>query len=101
MTFPRILSLFVCILLFGTHLNAQTFDWVVQTGNSLYEEAKAVDVDPSGNVVSVGYFSGTMDANPGAGTLNLVSNGAQDIFYPKTRPQWPTALGKKDRRHYV
>ncbi len=86
MTFPRLLSLFVCILLLGARLSAQTFDWVVQTGNSLYEEAKAVDVDPSGNVVSVGYFSGTMDANPGAGTLNLVSNGAQDIFIQKLGP---------------
>jgi hypothetical protein len=95
MASKQLFVLLALALFVSTGIQAQTFDWVVQTGNGLYEEAKAVDVDPSGNVVSVGYFSGTMDANPGAGTLNLVSNGAQDIFIQKLGPNGQLLWAKK------
>jgi hypothetical protein len=34
----------------------------------------------SGNVLVSGYFYGNMDADPGAGVVNVISNNASDIF---------------------
>jgi hypothetical protein len=100
MTIPRILSLLACCLLLVTRLDAQNFEWMAQTGNTLYEDPRAVCVDTAGNVISVGYFQGVMDADPGAGVLNLTSNGAQDIFIQKLNPAgqllWAKKIGGND-----
>lgn len=42
--------------------------------------AVAVDVSLANEVFVAGNFSGTFDANPGAGTLNLTSGGNTDIY---------------------
>ncbi|MFN8323754.1 MAG: T9SS type A sorting domain-containing protein [Chitinophagales bacterium] len=41
---------------------------------------KAIKVTKLGEVYTTGYFTGTLDFNPGAGNLNLTSNGSNDIF---------------------
>lgn len=42
-----------------------------------------IALDNSGNVHTVGYFSGTVDFDPGAGTINLASAGSFDVFVLK------------------
>lgn len=44
---------------------------------------KAIATDSAGNVYSTGYFSGTVDFDPGAGTFNLTSAGSNDVFISK------------------
>ena len=43
----------------------------------------SIAVDSSGNVYTTGYFEGTVDFNPRAGTFNLTSAGGSDIFVSK------------------
>ena len=43
----------------------------------------SIAVDSSGNVYTTGYFQGTVDFDPGAGTSNLTSAGLTDVFVLK------------------
>lgn len=50
--------------------------WAVSSGSSSYtESANTVAVDPAGNVIGGGEFSGTVDFDPGVGTALLTSTG--------------------------
>jgi hypothetical protein len=42
-----------------------------------------IAVDPSGNVYTTGFFTGTVDFNPGTGTFNLMAGSNTDIFVSK------------------
>ncbi|MBL0912727.1 MAG: T9SS type A sorting domain-containing protein [Bacteroidia bacterium] len=61
------------------------FDWVTTEGNTSAGSGMAVTTDDaSGDVYTVGYFSGTVDFDPGAGTFNMTAAGLEDIFIQKT-----------------
>ena len=60
-----------------------TFVWAKKTGGSIADYGKYIAVDTSGNVYTTGYFNGTVDFDPGAGTYNLISKGGADIFISK------------------
>lgn len=60
--------------------NSGALLWAKRAGGSGDDEGYHVDVNPSGNVVTTGYFTGTVDFNPGAGTAELTSAGDKDIF---------------------
>ncbi|MCE3294903.1 MAG: hypothetical protein K0R65_617 [Crocinitomicaceae bacterium] len=63
---------------------AQTFEWVKSFGEASYEDyAESISVDSSGSVYIAGYFSGTVDFDPGAGTTYLTSSGNRDVFVQK------------------
>lgn len=46
----------------------------------------SMDVDNAGNIYRTGYFSGSVDFDPGIGVSNLTSIGGQDIFVQKLDP---------------
>lgn len=58
--------------LFGMYSNAQapTLDWAGQIESSEYAYGEAITTDANGNVYTVGYFEGTGDFDPSAGTSN-------------------------------
>src|SRR6266481_5611748 len=55
------------------------FSWARRAGGAGIQQASAVAVDASGNVLVTGYFTGTSSI----GTTNLVSSGSEDIFVAK------------------
>lgn len=56
-------------------------------GPGAYVQAK-VTTDPSGNIIVMGYFLGTVDMDPGPGTFNISDNGLGNIaaFVAKYTP---------------
>ncbi len=52
-------------------------------GSTSNESILAIKTDLSGNQYVAGYFSGTVDFDPGAGVTNLTSAGSYDIFIAK------------------
>jgi hypothetical protein len=65
--------------------NTGNFTWAIRVGGSTNDVAQALKVDASGNVVLLGYFSGTVDFDPSpTNTVNLVSPGIfLDAFIAK------------------
>ncbi|KKT18493.1 MAG: hypothetical protein UW02_C0031G0012, partial [Candidatus Nomurabacteria bacterium GW2011_GWB1_43_7] len=59
--------------------------WAKNMGGSSVsgDFAKHMTADGDGNVYTTGYFYGTADFDPGAGTANLTSAGNTDIFVSK------------------
>lgn len=63
------------------------FGWVKQIGGNsggpLGALGYALSLDKTGNILCTGYFSGTADFDPNAGTFNLTANGLPDAFVLK------------------
>lgn len=57
--------------------------WAKQMGGIGDESGSAVALDASGNVYTIGSFSGTVDFDPGAGIYNLTAINSKDIFIEK------------------
>jgi len=58
--------------------------WAKSIGSTIDDYGFSIAVDDAGNVYLTGFFSGTADFNPGAGTANLTSVGSSwDIFFAK------------------
>jgi hypothetical protein len=59
------------------------FVWVKQIGSTGTDNEPIIKLDSSGNIYVLGYFMATVDFDPGAGTSNLTSAGAHEIFLLK------------------
>jgi len=59
------------------------FVWAKSFGGSSGDRGYSIAVDSSGNVYTTGFFVGTVDFDPGAGTSNLTSAGSYDVFVSK------------------
>ena len=70
--------------IFVSKLNSLcAFVWAKRIGGTILDEGKSVAVDSSGNVYTTGYFAGTGDFDPGAGTANLISADGDAVFVSK------------------
>ncbi len=57
-----------------------TFAWAKSMGGISNDFGRSISVDTLNNIYSTGYFSETVDFNPGSGIFNLTSTGGDDIF---------------------
>lgn len=72
------------INIFILKLNALgNYVWAKNMTGTGYSLGSFITTDVSGNVYTTGIFVETTDFDPGSGTTNLVSAGAQDIFISK------------------
>jgi hypothetical protein len=73
------------------------FVWVKQMGGVGTDVGQAITIDGFGNIYSTGYFDGTANFDPGAGTASLTSNGSSDVFVQKLNPLgdfiWAKSMG--------
>lgn len=56
------------------------FLWAKQLGGKGSEYGFSITVDNVGNIFTTGFFSDTVDFDPGVGVINFVSKGGMDIF---------------------
>lgn len=62
---------------------AGNFLWGKRIGGTGYDYAFYMTIDPSGNLFLTGYYTGTVDFNPGAGSYSMTAGQAEDIFILK------------------
>lgn len=60
-----------------------SFGWAGLLSGPNSEQIMDMDLDPLGNVYTTGYFSDSIDLDPGVGISQSVTNGVEDIFYSK------------------
>lgn len=70
--------------IFISKLNSSgDFVWAKSMGSTNPDAGRSIAVDIAGNVFTTGWFTGTVDFDPGAGVYNLTSPGNADIYISK------------------
>ncbi|MFN6074400.1 MAG: T9SS type A sorting domain-containing protein [Fluviicola sp.] len=66
----------------------ETNDYIYakKMGGIAVDEGRNIDLDGSGNVYINGSFISTCNFDPNGGTLNITSNGSDDVFVAKLTP---------------
>ena len=62
---------------------AGNFVWTKKIGGTLNDIGTFITVDGIGNIYATGYFTGTVDFDPGPGVFNLTAAGNRDAFIIK------------------
>ncbi|MBK8875138.1 MAG: hypothetical protein IPN13_14990 [Bacteroidetes bacterium] len=79
----KILLTICCCAALALNAQTPTFDWAINLGGINYDRGFDIGIDAAGDVYVAGIISGTGDFDPGAGVVNLVSNGNDDMFIAK------------------
>jgi len=82
LTTKRIGAILSC-LFFVFVSNAQKYEWASTFDSDDYNLSLAIESDTNGNIVTTGFFGGTVDFDPGAGTSYLNSVSPSDVFVSK------------------
>lgn len=97
---------FLIVLPFLMNAQTPTLEWAKQMdgGGTGRGYGRSITADATGKVYTVGYFSNTVDFDPGAGVLNLTAPGGggfPDIFIVKIDPDgnliWAKNMGGTSR----
>lgn len=95
-----LVSIFLVLYCYSNAIFCQPFklDWAKQITGSSYDVCQAITLDNNANVYATGYFSSTVDFDPGPNTYNLNSVGAEDIFISKSDSNgnliWAKSMGE-------
>ncbi len=88
-------SVFITAIII-TNAQAPVLQWAKQMAGPDGSTGRSVTVDASGNVYTTGFFSGTVDFDPGPGVVNFTAEN-QDIFVSKVDASgkfvWAKQLG--------
>jgi hypothetical protein len=77
-------------------LEGQNFSWANSVGATGWDFALGVTTDAAGNVYSTGFFYGTVDFDPGAGTFTLTASSVNyDAYVVKHDPLGNLIWAKK------
>lgn len=79
----KIVCVVLAIILSPFLSEAQAVEWVKTMGSTGSNWGFGLTVDDGGNVISTGWFMGTVDFDPGAGTANRTSVGGEDVYVQK------------------
>jgi len=71
------------------------FIWGKSFGGTSVDLANAIATDPAGNFYLTGYYTGTVDFDPGSGINSATSTGAQDMYISKFDPSGNFLWGAK------
>ncbi|MEW6469733.1 MAG: SBBP repeat-containing protein [Bacteroidota bacterium] len=91
--------MFFCLILMTTGIvNSQILNWVKQSIGTSDERSYSIARDASGNVYTIGYYSGSVDFDPGPAIYNLTCAGSQpNTFISKLDASgnfvWAKSLG--------
>lgn len=81
------------------NINAQQplLAWATNAGGTGTDNGTALSIDEEGNVYTTGYYTGTVDFDPGPAVVQLPGHGGVDIFITKTDPNgnlvWARGIG--------
>jgi gliding motility-associated-like protein len=94
----RLILLTIATLFIAVRSHSQSLDWVKTQGSIAGEDlSRSMSIDKQKNIYHTGWFSGTVDFDPGAGVLNLTSSGSRDFYIQKLDSngvlQWVKKIG--------
>lgn len=79
----NIITILFVLLIKITSSTAQNFQWGKRMGGTSWCQGNSIAVDGFGNVYTTGFFTGTVDFDPGVETYDLTGGGSFDIFIVK------------------
>ncbi|MDZ4822825.1 MAG: hypothetical protein SH856_05155 [Flavobacteriales bacterium] len=93
----KVYSFFFSVLIYY-NISAQEFTWAMGLGGADSDFVSGMAIDAAGDVyVCGGFWSTTMDADPGAGNFTLSNSGVMDHFVAKYAPDgsfvWAFKIG--------